>query len=107
MKFLDADVQKPLVSVVAIVDEGNTVVSKKEGPHIENDFTKERIPMARKNGVYMLELDVDTGSGVKRKKSLEMSVDAIDGDENAENGDIIVFKVRLDEDGMGAFRRRA
>ena len=44
MKFLDADVKRPLAAVSAIVDEGNTVVFSTRGSYIENDLTKDRIP---------------------------------------------------------------
>ena len=46
MRFLDSDVKKPLASVSAMNDEGNTVVfSRKWGNYIENDSTGEKIPM--------------------------------------------------------------
>ena len=48
MKFLDADVRRPLAAVGAIVDEGNTVVFSAQGAYIQNDTTKERIPMIRR-----------------------------------------------------------
>ena len=48
MKFLDADVKRPLASVRAIVDEGNIVVLGLQESYIENTSTGERIPMNRK-----------------------------------------------------------
>ena len=57
IKFLDADVKKPLVAVSAMEDEGNTVVfSKKWGSYVENDRTGERIPLERKGGTYVMVL---------------------------------------------------
>ena len=46
MRFLDADVKKPLASVSAIVDEGNVVVFGQHGSLIENTNTGQRIPMS-------------------------------------------------------------
>ena len=67
MKFLDADVQRPLAAVSAIVDEGNTVVLGAKRAYIENDITKERIPMVRKNGVCWIQQAPATphGSGLR------------------------------------------
>ena len=45
MKFLDADVKRPLASVSAIVDEGNVV---KFGP---------QDPMSRRDGVFVVQLE--------------------------------------------------
>ena len=47
MKFLDADVKRPLASVSAIVDEGNVVVFGQHESFIENVSTGQRIPMCR------------------------------------------------------------
>jgi len=63
MKFLDADVRRPLAAVGAIVDEGNMVVFRASGAFIQNEATGKRIPMIRKNGVYVIELD-----GFKKQK---------------------------------------
>ena len=51
MKFLDADVKRPLASVSAIVDEGNVVVFGQHKSFIENVSTGQRIPMCRRNRV--------------------------------------------------------
>ena len=46
MRFLDSDVKKPLASVLAMNDEGNSVVFiKKWGNYIENDSTGENNPV--------------------------------------------------------------
>ena len=64
MRFLDADVRRPLGSVSAIVDEGNTVVFSRSGSYISNDASGEKIRMARKGGVFVVELEADKpGSG--------------------------------------------
>ena len=57
MKFLDADVKIPLASVSAIVDEGNVVVFGQHESFIENVSTGQRIPMCRRNGVFVTRLD--------------------------------------------------
>ena len=57
MKFLDADVKRPLASVSAIVDEGNVVVFGHRESFIENVSTGQRIPMCRRNGVFVMQLD--------------------------------------------------
>ena len=51
MKFLDADVKRPLASVSAIVDEGNVVVFGQHESFIENVSTGQR------NGVFVMRLD--------------------------------------------------
>ena len=68
MNFLDADVKRPLASVGAIVDEGNKVVFGKEDSYIENLATGQRIPLQRKNGVFMfrIEKDEDTKMNIGR-----------------------------------------
>ena len=43
MKFLDADVKKPLAAVSAIVDEGNIVMLSADGGFIKNVATGEEI----------------------------------------------------------------
>ena len=100
MKFLDADVKRPLAAVSAIVDEGNTVVFSARGAYIENDTTKERMPMIRKNGVFMLELETD-----KVGMKTNMDVGAVTGGDQDEED--MVFRGRLDDEGMAVFRRRA
>ena len=55
-KFLDADVKRPLASVSANVDEGNVVVFGQHESFIENT-TGQRIPMCRRNGVFVMRLD--------------------------------------------------
>ena len=71
MKVLGAYVKKSLGTVRAMTDEGNTVVfSRKWGSYVEQDRTRERIPMVRKGGVYVLVLNAvyDTWGRMKKKK---------------------------------------
>ena len=58
MKFLDADVRRPLASVSAIVDEENVVVFGPQEAYIENTSTAQRIPKCRRKGVSVVQLDV-------------------------------------------------
>ena len=107
MKFLDADVKRPLAAVSAIVDEGNKVVFDTNEAYIENNATKERIPMVRKNGVFVLELAVD---GSNKVTPVEMEMGALEAETaDADAGDYggAMFWDRLDERDMGVFRRRA
>ena len=57
MKFLDADVKRPLASASANVDEGNVVVIGQHESFIENHSTGQRIPMCRSNEVFVMRLD--------------------------------------------------
>ena len=60
MKFLDADVKRPLASVSAIVDEGNVVVFGQHESFIENVRMGQRIPMCRRNGVFVMAIGHST-----------------------------------------------
>ena len=62
MKFLDADVERPLASVSAIVDEGNVVVFGPQESHIEHTSIGQRIPMNRRQGVFVVQLDAREGT---------------------------------------------
>ena len=74
---------------------------------MENEVTKEKIPMRRQGGVYVMELEginmvreeeeTRSSARVSSRKS-----GAMEGD-----GDGLVFMARLDEEDMGVFRRRA
>ena len=84
MKFLDADVKKPLGAVSAMVDEGNTVVfSRKWGSYVENDETKQRIPMERSGGTYVMKLrrteNNNASNGVRRTVGHGPTQDKITG----------------------------
>ena len=85
MKFLDADVKKPLVAVSAMEDEGNTVVfSKKWGSYVENDETGERIPLERRGGTYVMILTTkkdERRAEVAMRKNGEMEIGGMEDDE--------------------------
>jgi hypothetical protein len=100
MKFLDADVKKPLGAVSAMEDEGNTVVfSRKWGSYVENDKTGERIPMERKGGVYVMVLNAVDSRGNKMKKRGEVEEMEVDGlseeEEVGRNGGKVVFRRQM------------
>ena len=102
MRFLDADVKRPLGAVSAIVDEGNDVIFSAKGSYIENCETKERIPMIRKNGVFVIQLEALHGEKKKpNDRQNHMEVDEV------LKKDGLVFMGRMDEEDMGVFRRRA
>ena len=107
MKFLDADVKRPLGSVSAIVDGGNRVVFAKGGSYVENEETKERIPMVRKGGVYVMELERSEIGGVEEETRGGSGVGSVNGEEASGTRDGLVFMARLDEKDMGVFRRQA
>ena len=71
MKFLDADVRRPLVSVSAIVDEGNVVVFGQHESFIENVSTGQRIPMCRRNGAFVMRLDTQPCKKVTKSSRLD------------------------------------
>ena len=48
------DVNKGLLSVVKMVNAGNTVVFSKSGNFIEDDHSGERISINEENGMYVL-----------------------------------------------------
>ena len=66
MKFLDADVKKPLGAVSAIVDEGNTVVFSRKRSYIQNDATGEKIQIHRSGGTFVIKLDMIKGNEAKK-----------------------------------------
>ena len=86
MKFLDSDVKKPLAAAGEIVEQGNSVVlSNKWGSYIENDATGEKIPLTKKNGVFVMRLEA-TEQGAKnpvRCNATAMEVDGVE-EERAE-----------------------
>ena len=57
MKCSDADAQRWLASVSAMLDEGNVVVFGPREPNFENTGTGQMIPMHRRTGVFVLQLD--------------------------------------------------
>ena len=111
MKFLDADVKRPLGSVTALVDAGNKVMFAPSGSYIENVATSERIPLKRSRGVYVMRLKVDdvTMKDVEKimikKQGIDMEVDEVD-EEEENKGEDMVFAARLPEHHMNVFRRQ-
>ena len=100
VKCLDADVNMPLGSVSAMVEEGNTVVfSKKLGSYVENDVTGEKIPLERKGGTYVMTLQTFDDKNIKLTKK-DMEINGL-GEGEGEGGE----EGRRDED-MGVFMRR-
>ena len=69
MGILGADVKRPLASVSAIVDQGNTVVFGPTASYVEQAATGQRIPMVRRKGVFALELKTVTGKKDKAKRN--------------------------------------
>ena len=74
MKFLEADVKKPLAAVSAIVEEGNIVVLTAEGGYIKNKMSGEEIKIERKGGTFVMKLKAEKGK--KKKEDKKMEVDA-------------------------------
>ena len=65
MNFLVTGVKKPLDSVGAIVDGGNRVIFDADGSFIENKVTGERIALKRKDGTFMMEMQVGPQGGLR------------------------------------------
>ena len=111
MKFLDADVKKPLASVSSIVDQGNRVVFDADASYVENIESGRRIPMVRRRGVFVMEIEAGGPGRVGgRHKHAGMEVDGVErakDREEAEEEDGIWFRGRLNEDSMEGFRRQA
>ena len=59
MKFLDADVKRPLGAATAVVDAGNTVVLSRKRSFIRNDESGEMIELRRRRGVFVWKVNVD------------------------------------------------
>ena len=60
-KFLDVDVKISLASVSAMVHEGNIVVVGPQESYIKNTSIGQRIPMNRRHGVFVVQLDAHAG----------------------------------------------
>ena len=114
MRLLDSDVRKPLASVAAMSDEGNTIViSRKWGNYIENDSAGENIKL--KWVGETLEMVLKTKKleeGTKKdlkwmendgKKFAGMEVDANEEESEDEKG---VRRIDGGKEGEVVFRRR-
>ena len=66
MKFLDADVSRPLASVIANVDEGNIVVFELQESYIENTSIGQR-----RNGDILVQLDAQAVLRTTKDVSLD------------------------------------
>ena len=69
-KFLDAD-DKRLASGSAMVDEANVVVFGPQESYIGNTSTVRRIPMVKRKGVFVVQLDAQTGPRIARTVKFE------------------------------------
>ena len=61
IRYLITNVKEPLASVSAIVESGNRVVFDPAGSYIESKRTGERIELTRKDGTFVMKLDVSVG----------------------------------------------
>ena len=56
MKMVVTDVTQVLASVARMCESGNRVVFDEEGSYIECKATKERTPIQKRNGVYVVDM---------------------------------------------------
>ena len=114
MRFLDAEVKKPLGAVSAIVDEGNEVTFRKEGGFIKNLSTGKKIWMKRRGGLFVIELEKkgeEQAEGMMKKK--KAGKDAMDVHEVEEPMGVEELTEKFEEmcrrrygEGEVVFRRR-
>ena len=105
MKFWDADVQKPLGAVSAMVDEGNTVVFSRNKSFIKNDRTGEEIEIKRKGGTFVIELNREDKPALKKEQRKEkMEIGGMEEDQDKELERMVRERYG---DGEVVFRRRA
>ena len=120
MRFLDANVKRPLASVSAIVDQGNRVAFAPQASYVESLATGERLEMIRRRGVFVLELQTEgrTKGHAKMGRSGRMDVEQVEeaaeeteADDEVEQveevGKGMWFRRRLNEGDMQVFRRQA
>jgi hypothetical protein len=62
MKFHVANVQRPLVSAVKVVQAGNRVVMDSSGSFIENARTGELLPLRVERGTFFFDVEYHDGS---------------------------------------------
>ena len=74
---------------------------------MENEETKERIPMRRKGGVYVMELEGVNMLGEEEETRDSADVGGVSSSGETKKGEGLVFMARLDEKDMGVFRRQA
>ena len=82
MKFLEADVKRPLGSVADIMDGGNRVVFQNSGSYIENEKSGEKLWMERRGGTFVLALKGMKAKADAKKKVAkdDMEVEGVDDD---------------------------
>ena len=98
MKFLDAEVRKPLGAVSAIVDQGSIVVFSRVGSYIRSDATGEVIPVVRSGGTYVIQVEAATK---ETTKCLE-----VNGEEEFEEGHRGSSSSSWSQDKLSAFLRQ-
>ena len=64
--FQVADVHKPLLSISRLADNGYICSLGKEGGYLEDTLTGERIPLIRRNNLYVMKAWVRQESGFVR-----------------------------------------
>ena len=79
----------------------------KGGSFVENEATKEKIPMRRKGGIYVMELEGINAVGNEEETRSSTRPTSRKNGATEREGDGLVFMARLDEEDMGVFRRRA
>ena len=107
MKFWDADVQKPLGAVSAMVDEGNTVIFSRNKSMIRNDRTGEEIEIKRKGGTFVIELNREDKPALKNPKENKKDKMEIGGMEEEQDKELQRMVRERYGDGEVVFRRRA
>ena len=62
-----SDVTKPLGAAREIVKAGHKIVLDEESSYIENKTTKKRIPITRKNGMFMVTMRIPDNRPLKEE----------------------------------------
>jgi hypothetical protein len=65
MDFHEADVKKPLASAACVTRAGNRIILDDQGGVIENKETGEKMQVKIENGVYVYEVQMESGEMVK------------------------------------------
>ena len=96
--------KRPLASVSAIVDQGNTVVLGPTASYVEQAATVQRIPMVRRKGVFVLELKTVIGKKDKLKRNAGGAMDIEEAEED--DGDEVEERTELVEQVGGLWFRK-
>ena len=71
-----SDVTKPLGAAREIVKAGNRIVLDEDSSYIENKTTKKKIPITRKNGMFMVTMRIpDKGPSKEESQYSVMAAD--------------------------------